>query len=149
MTMGVFQLGVLLAEQQRNAEAIEYLRRAIELQPSLAQAHYRLGQLYQRVGRQRSRREGAGGLSRVEGQGRRQVSTGRLPAAGTVVNRRIFVQSVLTGIGAGLAGGVAAQTQRERRSNGWIIPTNKPDRFNLKVMAFNPIPAPDLEASGT
>ena len=41
----------LLAEQQRNAEAIEYLRRAIELQPSLAQAHYRLGQLYQRVGR--------------------------------------------------------------------------------------------------
>ena len=39
------------------------------------------------------------------------MSTGRLPAAGTVVNRRIFVQSVLTGIGAGLAGGVAAQTQ--------------------------------------
>ena len=51
MTMGVFQLGVLLAEQQRNTEAIEYLRRAIALQPSLAQAHYRLGQLYQRVGR--------------------------------------------------------------------------------------------------
>ena len=51
MTMAVFQLGVLLAEQQRNAKAIEYLRRAIELQPSLAQAHYRLGQLYQRVGR--------------------------------------------------------------------------------------------------
>ena len=51
MTMGVFQLGVLLAEQQRNAEAIEYLRRAIGLQPSLAQAHYRLGQLYQRIGR--------------------------------------------------------------------------------------------------
>jgi tetratricopeptide (TPR) repeat protein len=51
MTMGLFQLGVLLAEQQRNAEAIEYLRRAIALQPSLAQAHYRLGQLYQRVGR--------------------------------------------------------------------------------------------------
>jgi len=51
MTMAVFELGVLLAEQQRNAEAIEYLRRAIELQPSLAQAHYRLGQLYQRVGR--------------------------------------------------------------------------------------------------
>ena len=59
------------------------------------------------------------------------------------VNRRIFLQSLLTGIGAGLPGGVAAQTQRERRSNGWIIPTNKPDRFNLKVMAFNPIPAPD------
>jgi DMSO/TMAO reductase YedYZ molybdopterin-dependent catalytic subunit len=71
------------------------------------------------------------------------VSTGRLPAAGRAINRRIFVQSVLTAIGGGLAGGVAAQTQRERRSNGWIIPTNKPDRFNLKVMAFNPIPAPD------
>ena len=51
MTMAVFELGVLLAEQQRSAEAIEYLRRAIELQPSLAQAHYRLGQLYQRTGR--------------------------------------------------------------------------------------------------
>jgi tetratricopeptide (TPR) repeat protein len=51
MTMAIFELGVLLAEQQRNAEAIECLRRAIELQPSLAQAHYRLGQLYQRVGR--------------------------------------------------------------------------------------------------
>ena len=59
------------------------------------------------------------------------MSTGRLPAAGRAINRRIFVQSVLTGIGAGLAGGVAAQTQRERRSNGWMIPTNIPDRLNL------------------
>jgi DMSO/TMAO reductase YedYZ molybdopterin-dependent catalytic subunit len=40
---------------------------------------------------------------------------------------------------------VAAQAQTRRRS-GWIIPTNKPDRFNLKVMAFNPIPVPDLNA---
>ncbi len=26
----------------------------------------------------------------------------------------------------------------------WIIPSDKPDQFHLKVMEFNPIPAPDL-----
>ena len=51
LTKGFFELGVLLADQQRYEEAIEQLRRATTLQPSLAQAHYRLGQLYQRVGR--------------------------------------------------------------------------------------------------
>lgn len=61
------------------------------------------------------------------------------------MNRREFIQSVLlTGAGATLAGGAGfAQTQSQRRRAGWIIPTNKPDRFGLKVMAFNPIPAPD------
>jgi DMSO/TMAO reductase YedYZ molybdopterin-dependent catalytic subunit len=63
----------------------------------------------------------------------------------STVNRRVFLQSVVaTGLGASLIEGAAAQAQSERRRNGWIIPTNKPDRFNLKVMAFNPIPAPDL-----
>jgi Flp pilus assembly protein TadD len=51
LTRGFFELGVLLAEQQRHAEAIESLRRATALQPSLSQAHYRLAQLYQRTGR--------------------------------------------------------------------------------------------------
>jgi methionine sulfoxide reductase catalytic subunit len=61
------------------------------------------------------------------------------------MNRRAFIQSVLvTGAAATLAGGGAfGQTQSGRRRAGWIIPTNKPDRFGLKVMAFNPIPAPD------
>jgi DMSO/TMAO reductase YedYZ molybdopterin-dependent catalytic subunit len=60
------------------------------------------------------------------------------------VNRRMFLRSILvTSVGATLSGEVHAQAQAERRRNGWIIPTNKPDRFNLKVMAFNPIPAPD------
>lgn len=61
------------------------------------------------------------------------------------MNRRSFLQSVLIGgVAARLAGGRAlAQAQAERRRAGWIIPTNKPDRFGLKVMAFNPIPAPD------
>jgi methionine sulfoxide reductase catalytic subunit len=61
------------------------------------------------------------------------------------MNRRAFIQSVLlTGATANLAGpGVFGQAQSERRRAGWIIPTNKPDRFGLKVMAFNPIPAPD------
>ena len=64
------------------------------------------------------------------------------------MNRRAFIESVfLTGATAALTGGrVLGQGQAERRRNGWIIPTNKPDRFNLKVMAFNPIPAPDLKA---
>lgn len=60
------------------------------------------------------------------------------------VNRRTFLRSILvTSVGATLSGDVHAQAQAERRRNGWIIPTNRPDRFNLKVMAFNPIPAPD------
>ena len=50
LAKGFFELGVLLAEQERHAEAIEQLRRATSLQPSLAQAHYRLAQLYQRTG---------------------------------------------------------------------------------------------------
>jgi sulfoxide reductase catalytic subunit YedY len=61
------------------------------------------------------------------------------------MNRRAFIQSMLlTGATTTLAsGGVFGQAQSERRRAGWIIPTNKPDRFGLKVMAFNPIPAPD------
>ena len=61
------------------------------------------------------------------------------------MNRRAFIQSVLlTAAAAPLSsGGSFDQLQAERRRAGWIIPTNKPDRFGLKVMAFNPIPAPD------
>ena len=61
------------------------------------------------------------------------------------MNRRAFIQSILLTSGAASLApdGVFAQAQAERRRNGWIIPTNKPDRFGLKVMAFNPIPAPD------
>jgi tetratricopeptide (TPR) repeat protein len=50
LARGFFELGVLLAGQERHAEAIEQLRRATSLQPSLSQAHYRLAQLYQRTG---------------------------------------------------------------------------------------------------
>ncbi|MGH9372399.1 MAG: molybdopterin-dependent oxidoreductase [Vicinamibacterales bacterium] len=61
------------------------------------------------------------------------------------MNRRAFIQSVfLTGATATISGGGSSgQAQSARRRAGWIIPTNKPDRFGLKVMAFNPIPAPD------
>ncbi len=44
------ELGVLLAEQQKNIEAITALRTAIKLKPEVAKAHYRLMQLYQRTG---------------------------------------------------------------------------------------------------
>jgi sulfoxide reductase catalytic subunit YedY len=62
------------------------------------------------------------------------------------MNRRAFIESLLlTGATLSLgSAGAFAQAQAERRRAGWIIPTNKPDRFGLKVMAFNPIPAPDL-----
>lgn len=61
------------------------------------------------------------------------------------MNRRAFIESlILTGaIGSLGAAGLPRQAQAARRRSGWIIPTNKPDRFGLKVMAFNPIPAPD------
>jgi DMSO/TMAO reductase YedYZ molybdopterin-dependent catalytic subunit len=75
------------------------------------------------------------------------------------MNRRGFIRSILaTSMGAAFAGSrlvpggfgleadAAAQAQAARRRAGWIIPTNTPDRFNLKVMAFNPIPAPDLKS---
>jgi sulfoxide reductase catalytic subunit YedY len=71
---------------------------------------------------------------------------GQSHAGRDIVNRRLFIRSVfLTSVGAALAERTDAQTRPERRRTGWIIPTNKPDRFNLKVMAFNPIPAPDLK----
>jgi methionine sulfoxide reductase catalytic subunit len=62
------------------------------------------------------------------------------------MDRRTFVQSALLAAAAGLAAprALLGGAQPEWRSKGkWIIPTNKPDRFGLKVMAFNPIPAPD------
>src|SRR5947199_1092775 len=64
------------------------------------------------------------------------------------MNRRAFIQWVLlTGATAALAPELLfGEGQPERRRPGWIIPTNKPDRFGLKVMAFNPIPAPDPKA---
>ena len=52
-------------------------------------------------------------------------------------------------VGAGHGGGrrtgrvAFAAGQPDRHSGKWIIPTNKPDRFGLKVMAFNPILVPD------
>jgi len=52
LAKGFFELGVLLANQDRHAEAVEQLRRTTALEPSNSQAHYRLAQLYQRIGRQ-------------------------------------------------------------------------------------------------
>jgi DMSO/TMAO reductase YedYZ molybdopterin-dependent catalytic subunit len=59
------------------------------------------------------------------------------------MDRRTFIHTILLGgASASLAARGIGPPQSPRRA-GWIIPTNKPDRFNLKVMAFNPIPAPD------
>jgi tetratricopeptide (TPR) repeat protein len=50
LAKGFLELGILLSDQVRYREAILELRRAIQLEPSLAQAHYRLAQAYQRTG---------------------------------------------------------------------------------------------------
>jgi len=50
LTKGFLELGILLADGRRYAEAIQELRRATQLDPDLAQAHYRLAQAYQRTG---------------------------------------------------------------------------------------------------
>jgi tetratricopeptide (TPR) repeat protein len=50
LARGFLELGILLSDQERYAEAVERLRRAIALQPGVAQAHYRLAQAYRRTG---------------------------------------------------------------------------------------------------
>jgi Flp pilus assembly protein TadD len=50
LARGFLELGILLSDQARYAEAIEHLRRATTLQPGNAQAHYRLAQAYRRTG---------------------------------------------------------------------------------------------------
>jgi methionine sulfoxide reductase catalytic subunit len=67
------------------------------------------------------------------------------------MTRRTFLHSALTAAAVAASGGVGLGQRGpgppEWRSKGkWIIPTNKPTRFGLKVMAFNPIPAPDPAA---
>jgi tetratricopeptide (TPR) repeat protein len=52
LTKGFLELGILLSDSQRYAEAIQQLRAAARLEPDLAQAHYRLAQAYQRSGQQ-------------------------------------------------------------------------------------------------
>ena len=50
LAKGFLELGILLSDQRRYKEAILELRRATQLEPDLAQAHYRLAQAYQRTG---------------------------------------------------------------------------------------------------
>jgi tetratricopeptide (TPR) repeat protein len=50
LARGFLELGIFLSDQERYAEAVEQLRRAIALQPGVAQAHYRLAQAYRRTG---------------------------------------------------------------------------------------------------
>jgi tetratricopeptide (TPR) repeat protein len=45
-----FQLGILFADQRKNAEAIVQFQRAIALQPNMTTAHYHLAQAYARGG---------------------------------------------------------------------------------------------------
>lgn len=59
------------------------------------------------------------------------------------MNRRAFMHAIALAGAAAIPQDLFAQAQERRRRSGWIIPTNKPDRFGIKVMAFNPIPAPD------
>jgi len=45
-----FQLGILFADQRKNADAIRQFQRAIALQPDMTTAHYHLAQAYARGG---------------------------------------------------------------------------------------------------
>jgi DMSO/TMAO reductase YedYZ molybdopterin-dependent catalytic subunit len=60
------------------------------------------------------------------------------------MKRRVFIESALLS-GAAAALGVPGMpaARSDRRAGKWILPTDTPDRFHLKVMAFNPGPAPD------
>jgi methionine sulfoxide reductase catalytic subunit len=59
------------------------------------------------------------------------------------VRRRRFVSSaLLAGVGTALSPEPPAWAA-EGRAGKMILPTDTPDRFHLKVMAFNPGPAPD------
>ena len=59
------------------------------------------------------------------------------------MKRRRFVESaLLAGAGAAL-GGSRVAWPAETSGRKWILPTDTPDRSHLKVMAFNPGPAPD------
>lgn len=78
------------------------------------------------------------------------------------MNRRKFLnrlaQSSAAAAWAGSSLGLAAPkplcppppsgpfSDKDSRGRPLIIPTDKPDHFNLKVMEFNPVPAPDPEA---
>jgi DMSO/TMAO reductase YedYZ molybdopterin-dependent catalytic subunit len=57
--------------------------------------------------------------------------------------RRRFIESALLAGAATLVGRTGRASSADESARRWIRPTDKPDRFNLKVMAFNPIPAPD------
>jgi tetratricopeptide (TPR) repeat protein len=50
LTKAFVQLGILLSDERRYQEAIRELKRAVALAPDDPQAHYRLGQAYQRTG---------------------------------------------------------------------------------------------------
>ena len=62
------------------------------------------------------------------------------------MKRRRFVESaLLAGAGAALGVNRAAGAAEGARPK-WIFPTDTPDRFHLKVMEFNPVPAPDARS---
>ncbi len=56
---GYLQLGILAASQRNFEKAIQLYQKAIEIDPQLAEAHYRLGVTYDRLGRAR---QGAAGI---------------------------------------------------------------------------------------
>jgi DMSO/TMAO reductase YedYZ molybdopterin-dependent catalytic subunit len=58
-------------------------------------------------------------------------------------DRRRFIESALLAGAATLVGRTGRGSPADEIARRWIRPTDKPDRFNLKVMEFNPIPAPD------
>lgn len=59
------------------------------------------------------------------------------------MQRRRLLESALLA-GAAAVGAVRSARAAEGSGRRWILPTDTPDRFGLKVMEWNPIPVPDL-----
>jgi len=59
------------------------------------------------------------------------------------IERRRFLESAFLA-GAAAVGSARTASGVESSGRKWILPTDTPDRFGLKVMEWNPIPVPDL-----
>ena len=64
------ELGILLSDAQRYTESIPELRRATQLEPDLAQAHYRLAQAYRKTGQKALAAKELEIFTRLTGRGR-------------------------------------------------------------------------------
>lgn len=76
LARGFLELGILLSDHDRHRDAIAHLIRATELQPGLAQAHYRLAHAYQRTGQTELAEEQLAIFQQLQQQAESQAAAG-------------------------------------------------------------------------